>query len=69
MATAEHTGELLTVQEVAERLRCSVPTVRRRIRSGELPAVQLGGPGAGLRVPADGLAAWLWSGPHTSEEN
>ena len=32
------TGQLLTIQETAEMLRCSPRTVRRRIASGELPA-------------------------------
>jgi excisionase family DNA binding protein len=34
--TRDHSGEWLTVAEVAERLRCSEPTVRRRIRASEL---------------------------------
>lgn len=56
------TSEYLTIQEVAEELRCSEPTVRRRIRAGEIPAVRLGGQGSGVRVPRAGLEAWLWSG-------
>jgi excisionase family DNA binding protein len=63
LTTRDHSGEWLTVAEVAERLRCSEPTVRRRIRAGELPAVRLGGPGTAVRVPIAGLDAWLWSGP------
>ena len=61
------TREYLTVAEVCEELRCSEPTVRRRIRDGEIPAVQLGGPGSPVRIPRAGLAAWLWSEPN--EEN
>jgi excisionase family DNA binding protein len=61
------TSEYLTIQEVAEELRCSEPTVRRRIRAGEIPAVQLGGPGSPVRIPRAGLTAWLWSEPN--EEN
>ncbi len=34
---------ILTVQEVAERLRCEHRTVRRAIRSGELEAALIGG--------------------------
>ena len=34
----------LTVADVAQLLRCSEPTIRRRIRDGVLPSVQLGGP-------------------------
>ena len=33
---------LLTVAEVAGWLRCSVVTVRRRIKRGELPAAKVG---------------------------
>ena len=57
----------MTVAEVAGELGCSEPTVRRRIRAGEIPAVRLGGPGSAVRVPRAGLQAWLWSEP--SEEN
>jgi excisionase family DNA binding protein len=32
------TGRLLTVGHVAEELGCSIATVKRRIRSGALPA-------------------------------
>ena len=42
VSTAEQKSEYLTVFEVAEELRCSEPTIRRRIRSGELEAVKLG---------------------------
>ena len=41
LTTPDH-REYLTVAEVAAELHCSEPTVRRRIRSGELPAVRLG---------------------------
>jgi excisionase family DNA binding protein len=60
LTTPDHGGEYLTVAEVAAELACSVPTVRRRIRSGELPAVQLGRPGSAVRVPRAGLDQWLW---------
>ncbi|MGO9974371.1 MAG: helix-turn-helix domain-containing protein [Solirubrobacteraceae bacterium] len=36
-------GAILTVQEVAERMRCEHRTVRRAIRSGELEAALIGG--------------------------
>lgn len=62
--SASATGrDLLTVAEVALELGVSRPTVRRKIHAGGIPAVQLGGPGSVLRVPAAGLDAWLWSGP------
>jgi excisionase family DNA binding protein len=55
-------SEFVTVREVAAELRCSPHTVRRRIHAGEIPAVQLGGPRTGLRVPRAALQAWLYSG-------
>jgi excisionase family DNA binding protein len=33
---------LLNKQEVCERLRCSLPTLDRMIRRGELPVVRVG---------------------------
>ena len=59
-AAREHSGAYLTVAEVAEELRCSEPTVRRRIRSGELVAVKLGaGRNCAVRIPRVALDAWL----------
>ena len=49
----------LTVKEVARRLDLHEITVRRKIRRGEIPALQLGGPGCALRVLEDKLSAWL----------
>jgi excisionase family DNA binding protein len=45
------TAEYLTIAEVADELRVSPLTVRRRIRDGELPAIQLGGQGSPVRIP------------------
>jgi excisionase family DNA binding protein len=50
--------ELLTVEEVAGRLRQSVQTVRRKIALGQLDAVRLGEHGP-LRVPVDALDSHL----------
>jgi excisionase family DNA binding protein len=36
------TGRLLTLEEAAERLGCSVKTVRRRVAAGELPTFRSG---------------------------
>ena len=36
-------GAILTIQEVAELMRCEHRTVRRAIRSGELEAALIGG--------------------------
>ena len=63
MTTPEHQREYLTVAEVAAELACSEPTVRRRVRAGEIPAVQFGGHGSGVRIPRAGLDAWLWAEP------
>lgn len=52
-------GPLLTVREVAAELRVSEDTIRRRIDAGELPAVQLGGRGKSIRIPARELQEWL----------
>lgn len=53
------TAEYLSLSEVALKLRVSVPTIRRKIAQGELPAVQLGGPGSALRVSRSALDEWL----------
>ena len=58
LTTADH--EFLTVAEVARLLQCSEPTVRRRIREGQLPAVQLGGQRSPLRIARGELDAWLY---------
>ena len=56
------TQDYLTVATVAELLSVSELTVRRRIASGEIPAVRLSTAGRGaVRIPADGLEAWLRS--------
>lgn len=47
---------LLDYQDVADRMHVSVSTVKRRVRSGELPAVRIG-PNVRVR-PAD-LAAYI----------
>jgi excisionase family DNA binding protein len=51
VTSPERVREFLTVAQVAQLLRCSEPTVRRRIRDGSLPVVQLGGPGSAVRIP------------------
>jgi excisionase family DNA binding protein len=60
MPIVAHRPDLMTVTEVAMELGVSADTVRRRIRSGELPAVQLGGKGCTLRVDRAELEAWLY---------
>jgi excisionase family DNA binding protein len=65
MTTREQSQpEYLTVEEVSGLLKLGESTVRRRIRSGEIPAVRLASRGRGLvRVPRDELEAWLRSDP------
>jgi excisionase family DNA binding protein len=52
--------ELLSVRDVAERLGVTTKTVRRKIARGQIPAVQLGGPGSELRVDERELNEWLY---------
>jgi len=51
-------GAILTVQEVAERMRCEHRTVRRAIRSGELEAALIGGK---WLVREEAVDAWFRS--------
>lgn len=60
-STLQRLNTLLTVDEVADRLGVSRSTVRRKIRSGEIPALQLGGPRSPLRVDERELQDWLYS--------
>ena len=52
-------GELLTVQQVAERLKMNPETVRRWLRQGKLRGYLLGGDRSGYRVAADDLDAFI----------
>jgi excisionase family DNA binding protein len=53
---------LLTIPEVAERVRVSRSTIRRRIDAGEIPAVKLGStPQAPVRVDEQELERWITS--------
>jgi excisionase family DNA binding protein len=54
----DHGMELLTVAEVAERLRVQPLTVRRWLKSGDLVGVQLGDR-AGWRIAEEDLRAFL----------
>ena len=61
MHTITHQRPYLRISEVALELGVSAETVRRKVRTGELPAVQLGGPGSTVRVSRVALEAWLTS--------
>jgi excisionase family DNA binding protein len=50
---------LLTVQEVAARLRLRPETVRRWLRTGRLAGISLGSDHAGWRVRESALAEFL----------
>jgi excisionase family DNA binding protein len=56
---ATSSPELLRIPEAAERLNISRASVYRWIEEGRLPAIQLGGRGAPLRIPAAELERWL----------
>ena len=45
--------EFLTIAEVAELLRLSVPQIRRLVRQGRIPFAQPGGPRGKLLFPSD----------------
>jgi excisionase family DNA binding protein len=51
--------QLLRISDAAEQLNVSRASVYRWIDEGRLPAVQLGGPGAPVRIPSKDLEAWL----------
>ena len=54
--------QLLTVGEVALRLRQSERTVRDKIAAGSLPALKIGdGPRAPIRVDKGEFERWLYS--------
>jgi putative resolvase len=54
--------ELLTVHEVARRLKLHPETVRRWIRAGKLRAIRLGSDRAGLRIRASEVQRLLGAG-------
>ena len=54
------TEPVYTISEVANALKLSSETVRRRITSGELHAIEIGGlPRRQYRILARDLAAWI----------
>lgn len=65
MGTLTHTNRrsLLTIKEAAATLGLHPQTVRTKIARGELPALQLGGPGSAVRIDERELDAWLYEDP------
>ena len=59
-----HPVEYLTLQEAAERYHVSVMTLRRRIRTGALPAVRSGA--RLIRIPAEALDAMFTPVPNST---
>jgi excisionase family DNA binding protein len=58
--TMLQTEPVYTISEVASALKLSSETVRRRITSGELHAIEIGGlPRRQYRILARDLAAWI----------
>ena len=51
--------EWLTVEQVADLLQVAQETVRRWIRSGELPVLDLGGSKTGYRIRRSDLDAFI----------
>jgi excisionase family DNA binding protein len=52
-------GTWLTVQEVAEHLKVTQEAVRRWIRDGDLPVLDLGGQKTGYRILREELERFL----------
>ena len=69
--TRETDGELLTVGEVAKRLRVTELTVRRWLTSGRLKGLQVAGKKTRWRIPASELAGGsrVGSSPATAADN
>jgi excisionase family DNA binding protein len=66
--TAAETDRLLTVPEVADRLRLSQETIRRMLRNDRLQGFRLGADNAGWRISERDLAAFIRSRRETTEE-
>lgn len=64
-----HAPRLLKVTEVAERLSVGRDWVYRRIRSGELPVVELGGDRHNQRISEADLAAFIQARTHGKPTN
>ena len=61
-------NKLLTLEQVAEHLGVHRDTVYKLVRSGRLPALQLGGRKAGWRVAEDDLRQFIDEGKSATSE-
>jgi excisionase family DNA binding protein len=52
--------ELITVKEAAFMAGVTPMTIWRKVHSGEIPAIQLGGPHTSLRIVKDDYVEWLF---------
>lgn len=63
------TDRLLTVPEVADRLRLSTETIRRMLRDGRLTGFRIGADNAGWRVSEADLMAFIRERRQGSKED
>ena len=61
--------QLLTVPEVAARLRLNPETIRRMLRDGRMSGIRLGGDKAGWRVSETALATFIRERRQGSKED
>lgn len=59
MQTSKQDSQLLTVDDVSDRLRCSTKTVRRLISKGVLGSIRVGPAGRLVRISEKALAVYL----------
>lgn len=57
--SATQAPKLLRISVAADRLNVTRASLYRWVMEGRIPAVELGGPGSPLRIPADELGSWL----------
>jgi excisionase family DNA binding protein len=66
MTTVASERRLLTIREVAARLRVSESTVHRLIARDEIPSLQLGGRRKAIRIDEAEFEAWLYGAQPTT---
>lgn len=63
MQTEVERHRLLTLKEAATFTGLHPDTLWRKVRRGEVPAIQLGGRGTSIRIDERELERWLYSRP------